>query len=205
MQDRRHRPRSGTLRPSPSGPVGTVELETVDEVRSVLEVDFFGVVAVPKEVLPHLRASGGLLVTVTSVGGAVGQPFNEAYCAAELAVEGCMESLAPVVSIVGIRVSIVDPDAVASDSLKNVGVDPIALLADAGPYEPAMRAYVNHVGLREQGHRAVRPCPASGRRCHRARLGAHRPETPLPGADVGMGASSSERSCAIVTARSSWG
>jgi len=128
-----------------AGHVGTVEHESVDEIRQVMEVNFFGVVTVTREALPHLRASGGRLVTVTSIGGAVGQPFNEAYCAAKFAVEGFMESLAPVAATVGVTVVVVEPGAVASQFVANVGADVPALFAAAGPYEPAMRGYLDHV------------------------------------------------------------
>ena len=125
-----------------AGHVGTIEQETLEDVRAVMEVNFFGVVAVTKAVLPALRDAGGRLVTVTSVGGAVGQPFNEAYCAAKFAVEGFMESLAPVAGTVGVRVSIVEPGAVSSEFIRNIGADPDAIMAGAGPYEPAMRGYL---------------------------------------------------------------
>ena len=58
-------------------------------------MNFVGTVAMTKAAMPHLRASRGRLVSVTSVGGIVGQPFNEAYCAAKFAVEGFMEAHAP--------------------------------------------------------------------------------------------------------------
>jgi len=128
-----------------AGHIGTIENEDVDAVRRVMEVNFFGVVAVTKAVLPHLRATGGRLVTVSSVGGAVGQPFNEAYCAAKFAVEGFLESLAPVAATVGVGVTIVEPGPVATEFVANVGVDPAVLFAEAGPYEPALQAYVSHV------------------------------------------------------------
>ena len=48
-------------------------------------------------------------VTIGSVHGVVGQPFNEAYAAAKFAVEGFMESLAPVAAAHGVRVSVVVP------------------------------------------------------------------------------------------------
>ena len=112
-----------------AGHVGTLEQETVDDVRAVMEVNFFGVLHVTRAALPHLRASGGRLVTVTSVGGVVGQPFNEAYCAAKFAVEGFMESLAPVAATVGVTVTVVEPGAVASEFVANVGVDRDAALA----------------------------------------------------------------------------
>jgi NAD(P)-dependent dehydrogenase (short-subunit alcohol dehydrogenase family) len=128
-----------------AGYIGTIEQIPVDDVRRVMEVNFFGVVAVTGAVMSHLRASQGQLVTISSVGGAVGQPFNEAYCAAKFAVEGFMESLAPVAATVGVAVTIVEPGPVATEFVNNVGVDLGALFAGAGPYEPALQAYITHV------------------------------------------------------------
>ncbi|MFF2950299.1 SDR family NAD(P)-dependent oxidoreductase [Kitasatospora sp. NPDC057965] len=124
-----------------AGRVGTVEQDGLAPVREVMEVNFFGVVEVTRAALPHLRATGGRVVTVTSVGGVVGQPFNEAYCAAKFAVEGFMESLAPVAATVGVSVSVVEPGAVASEFVASQGIDLPALLAAAGPYAPALEAY----------------------------------------------------------------
>ncbi len=124
-----------------SGHVGTLEQDTIDEVRAVMEVNFFGVLRVTRAALPHLRAASGRVVTVTSVGGVIGQPFNEAYCAAKFAVEGFMESLAPVAASVGVRVIVVEPGAVASEFVTNTGAD--SADADAfGPYADALRAYL---------------------------------------------------------------
>jgi len=128
-----------------AGHIGTIENESLDDVRQVMEVNFFGVVAVTKAVIPHLRASHGRIVTVTSVGGAVGQPFNEAYCAAKFAVEGFMESLAPVAESLGVGVAVVEPGPVATEFVNNIGADPDKLFAEAGPYEPALQAYIGHV------------------------------------------------------------
>ena len=128
-----------------AGHVGTIEQESIADVRDVMELNFFGVVQVTRATLPHLRASTGRLVTVTSVGGVVGQPFNEAYCAAKFAVEGFMESLAPVAASVGVAVTVIEPGAVASEFVTNVGADPVQLVAAAGPYAPALRAYIARV------------------------------------------------------------
>ncbi|MEU8971152.1 SDR family NAD(P)-dependent oxidoreductase [Streptomyces monashensis] len=122
--------------------VGTIEQMDLDDVRSAMEVNFFGVVATTRAALPHLREAQGRVITVTSVGGAVGQPFNEAYCAAKFAVEGFMESLAPVAATVGVDVTVVEPGAVASEFVTNLGLDVPALLAAAGPYAPALEAYI---------------------------------------------------------------
>ncbi|GAA3035455.1 SDR family oxidoreductase [Streptomyces lactacystinicus] len=125
-----------------AGHIGTLEQESVDDVRAVMEVNFFGVLHVTKAALPLLRASKGRVLTVTSVGGVVGQPFNEAYCAAKFAVEGYMESLAPVAATAGVSVSVVEPGAVASEFVSNVGLTDDAA-EQAGPYAPALAAYLD--------------------------------------------------------------
>ncbi|WP_274911027.1 SDR family oxidoreductase [Streptomyces sp. WZ-12] len=122
--------------------IGTIEMMSVEDVRAAMEVNFFGVVATTRAALPHLRASRGRVITVTSVGGVVGQPFNEAYCAAKFAVEGFMESLAPLAATVGVDVTVIEPGAVASEFVANQSLDIPALLDAAGPYAPALDAYV---------------------------------------------------------------
>jgi NAD(P)-dependent dehydrogenase (short-subunit alcohol dehydrogenase family) len=128
-----------------AGHLGTIDVEPASAVGDVMEVSFFGVVMVTKEVLPHLRFSGGRLAAATSVGGVVGQPFNQACCAARFAVEGFMESLAPVAATVGARVSVVEPGAVSSEFVANAGIDLDAAFEEAGPYEPALRGYLHRV------------------------------------------------------------
>ena len=125
-----------------SGHVATLEQETIEEIRKVFEVNFFGTLNVTKAALPHLRASGGRVITVTSVGGVVGQPFNEAYCAAKFAVEGFMESLNPVAATLGVAVTVVEPGAVSTEFVANAGVDAEELAAASGPYAPALSAYL---------------------------------------------------------------
>ncbi|WP_344332014.1 SDR family NAD(P)-dependent oxidoreductase, partial [Streptomyces globosus] len=125
-----------------AGHVGTLENDSLADIRRVMEVNFFGVLNVSKAALLHLRAAGGRLVTVTSVGGVVGQPFNEAYCAAKFAVEGYMESLAPVARTLGVAVSVVEPGAVATEFVNNIGIDVEGGL-EAGAYTGALRTYVD--------------------------------------------------------------
>ncbi|TAM69528.1 MAG: SDR family NAD(P)-dependent oxidoreductase [Microbacteriaceae bacterium] len=125
-----------------AGHVGTIELESVEAVRTVLETNFFSVVTVTKAAFPHLRTAHGRLITVSSVGGAVGQPFNEAYCASKFAVEGFMESLTPVAATVGVRVSLVEPGPVSTEFVTNIRADAPAMIAAAGAYAPAMLGYL---------------------------------------------------------------
>ncbi|WP_345761972.1 SDR family oxidoreductase [Diaminobutyricibacter sp. McL0608] len=140
-----------------AGHLGTIEGETLDDVRAVMEVNFFGVVTVTKATLPHLRETGGRLVTISSVGGVVGQPFNEAYCAAKFAVEGFMESLTPLAATLGVPVSIVEPGAVSTEFVANVGVDVPAMLEAIGPYGPALEAYLARTAAAFDPSRAQTP------------------------------------------------
>lgn len=110
------------------GAVGTAEQLSIDDVRDQLEVNYVGPVALTKLVLPGMRERGsGRVLTITSVGGAVGQPFADSYCGAKFAVEGFMQSLAPVAETLGVWVSVIEPAAVASDFVGS------ALRKDEGP------------------------------------------------------------------------
>ncbi len=125
----------------------TMELSTMEALRANMEVNFFGVVAMSRAAMPHLRAGGGRLITISSVRGVIGQPFNEAYSAAKFAVEGFMEALAPVAAEVGVSVSVIEPAAVLDTAfVANAKQDPAAMLAAAGPYAPAFQAYRGWVG-----------------------------------------------------------
>ena len=131
-----------------SGHVATLEEDSLDDIRKVFEVNFFGVVRVSQAALPHLRRSQGRLVTVTSVGGVVGQPFNDAYCAAKFAVEGMMEGLAPVARGAGVRVSVVEPGYVTSEFVANLGFDLNAAGNAGSPYHAMREHYLERVRQR---------------------------------------------------------
>lgn len=128
-----------------AGHVATLEDDTIDDIRKVFEVNFFGVVRVSQVAMPHLRASQGRLVTVTSVGGVVGQPFNDAYCAAKFAVEGLMEGLSPVARGVGVRVSVIEPGLVSSEFVANIRLDEKAPANPQSAYHGMRERYLNRV------------------------------------------------------------
>jgi len=124
----------------------TVEMCPMSLYRANIEVNFLGVVATTRAALPHLRAARGRVVTVGSTRGLIAQPFNEAYSAAKFAVEGFMESLAPVAARMGVTVALVEPGPVLGSAFgANSGVTRESLLADAGPYADVLRPYLDWV------------------------------------------------------------
>jgi NAD(P)-dependent dehydrogenase (short-subunit alcohol dehydrogenase family) len=94
----------------------STEQATLDDVAWVMDLNFMGVVRATKAVIPHMRkARAGHIVNISSVGGLVGQPFNEIYCAAKFAVEGYTEALASYVQPhFGIKFTAVEPGGISS-------------------------------------------------------------------------------------------
>lgn len=95
----------------------TTEQSTEEEIRWVTEVNYHGVVFCTQAVLPFMRKQkSGQIISITSVGGLVGQPFNELYCGAKFAVEGFMEGLATYVSdAFNIKITCVEPGGIATE------------------------------------------------------------------------------------------
>ncbi|MDQ6648887.1 MAG: SDR family NAD(P)-dependent oxidoreductase [Actinomycetota bacterium] len=124
------------------GLVGTLEQVSLEDLRAQLELNYVAVAGLTRLVLPAMRQAGsGRIITVSSVGGAVGQPFADAYCGAKFAVEGLMQSLAPVAARFGVQVCIVEPAAVGSEFVANVA----GVLDDqdpADPYADLLAAYL---------------------------------------------------------------
>ena len=103
-----------------------------EDFRAQVETNFFGTVNVTRAVLPVMRAQRqGLVVTISSTGGVVGQAFVSAYSAAKFAVEGWMESLAPEIAPFGIRTMLVEPGFFRTELLTDESTKwPEASIAD---------------------------------------------------------------------------
>ena len=96
--------------------VGTVEEVGVDEVRALFDANFLGTLRVVQAALPLLRQQGGgHIVGVSSTLGHVAMPLIGLYCATKWAFEALHESLAQEVKSFGIKVSIIEPGAYATE------------------------------------------------------------------------------------------
>jgi NAD(P)-dependent dehydrogenase (short-subunit alcohol dehydrogenase family) len=89
---------------------GFFEEITPDDYRAQIETNLFGPLNVTRATLPVMRAQrSGLVATISSTAGIVGQEFCTAYAASKFALEGWSESLTPEVAPFGIRTMLVEP------------------------------------------------------------------------------------------------
>ncbi|MET0764388.1 MAG: SDR family oxidoreductase [Blastococcus sp.] len=97
---------------------GFFEEITPQDFRAQVETNLFGPLNVTRAVLPVMRAQrSGLVVTMSSTAGLIGQEFTSAYAASKFALEGWMESLAPEVAPFGISTMVVEPGFFRTDLL----------------------------------------------------------------------------------------
>jgi NADP-dependent 3-hydroxy acid dehydrogenase YdfG len=96
--------------------VGTIEEASADEVRALYETNIFGTLSVIQAALPLLRKQGGgHILGVSSTLGHVTVPLIGYYCSSKWAFEAIHESLATEVKPFGIKVTIIEPGAYATE------------------------------------------------------------------------------------------
>jgi NAD(P)-dependent dehydrogenase (short-subunit alcohol dehydrogenase family) len=96
--------------------VGTIEEASPNEVRALYETNIFGALSVIQAAVPLLRKQGGGHIIGTSSGlGHVTLPLIGYYCSSKWAFEAIHESLAVEVKPFGIKVTIIEPGAYATE------------------------------------------------------------------------------------------
>jgi len=89
--------------------------ETEESFRSVIDVNVLGVAYAIRAVLAGMVARRhGHIVTVGSIAGRIGAPFEAIYAATKFADVGLTEALAVEVAPYGVEVSLVNPGVVAT-------------------------------------------------------------------------------------------
>ncbi|PAX08523.1 oxidoreductase [Sphingomonas lenta] len=94
----------------------SVEEGVEKEIRAQFDANVFGLFALTRAVLPHMRAQGGgHVINISSVAGLVGFPGSGYYAASKHAVEGWSDSLAAEGEPLGIKVTCVEPGPFRTD------------------------------------------------------------------------------------------
>ncbi|WP_434740439.1 SDR family NAD(P)-dependent oxidoreductase [Micromonospora sp. SH-82] len=142
---------------------------TWEDIRWVMDVDFWGVVHGTRAFLPMLVASGGHLVNVSSMYGMVPAPAQSAYNAAKFAVRGFTESVLQEMRVgrLPVGVSCVYPGQVRTGILRHARVG----------------RGLGYQGLRERFAEEARTSPEQAARTILRGVLANRPKI-LVGADA---------------------
>jgi len=86
------------------------EESSLEQAKSLFDVNLFGVIRMTKAVLPTMRQQGsGRIVNISSVMGLIPAPFMALYAASKHALEGYSESLDHEIRGWGVRVVLVEP------------------------------------------------------------------------------------------------
>ncbi|MEV0482454.1 oxidoreductase [Streptomyces sp. NPDC050508] len=100
------------------GLLGAVEEASDAEARAVFDVNVFGLLAVTRAVLPHLRRQrAGRILNISSVGGFTAGSGWGVYNSTKFAIEGLSEALRADLAPLGIHVTIIEPGVFRTDFL----------------------------------------------------------------------------------------
>jgi short-subunit dehydrogenase len=105
---------------------GTARETKLDVQRQVMEVNYFGTIALTQAVFPTMK--NGMVVTISSVAGKVGGKSMSGYSASKHAIIGYMDCLRAEESINGLHVLTICPGFVQTKISVN------AMIADGGQF-----------------------------------------------------------------------
>ncbi|AKF03587.1 SDR family oxidoreductase [Sandaracinus amylolyticus] len=97
------------------GLAGFQEQVATDELQRLFEVNVVAPHALTRLALPHLRASKGIVINVSSMAGRQALPGLGAYAASKFALEGMTEALRHEMRPFGVRVVLVEPGPYQTD------------------------------------------------------------------------------------------
>jgi 3-oxoacyl-[acyl-carrier protein] reductase/7-alpha-hydroxysteroid dehydrogenase len=107
---------------------------TDEEFYEMFDINFFGVVSLTREVVKHMKETGGSIINTSSMVGMYGGRNQSAYSSSKFAINGLTKSLAKELGMYNIRVNAVAPGVVGTDMVKeNVSEQMVAGLLRMTP------------------------------------------------------------------------
>lgn len=91
---------------------------TDEEFYEMFDINFFGVVSLTREVVKHMKETGGSIINTSSMVGMYGGRNQSAYASSKFAINGLTKSLAKELGMYNIRVNAVAPGVVGTDMVK---------------------------------------------------------------------------------------
>ena len=100
-----------------TGNVGVLEGFTVDQAKTLFDINYFGAYRLFRAALPHMRErQSGLFITVSSTTGRIVVPFVAPYSDTKFALESLAESYSTQLAPFGIESVIVEPGSFGTDA-----------------------------------------------------------------------------------------
>jgi len=129
------------------GDIAPFEQLSSERFKAVIDTNFYGVVNVTRAALPIMRKQkSGCILQISSLGGRLAWPGSTPYHAAKWAVGGLTESLAQEVRAFGLKVTLVEPGAYATDFGKSSQVADVL-----EPYAEFRKQFLTHLADVERG------------------------------------------------------
>jgi dehydrogenase/reductase SDR family member 7B len=145
----------------------------LDVDRRVMDVNFFGPIALAKAILPTMiERRTGQFIVISSIAGKLGVPQHSSYAASKHALHGFFDSLRAEAHEHGIRVSIACPGYV------NTNISVNALTGDGSPYGRVEEQLQSGMDV-EECARTIRRLAAAGREEFTIARGKERLAIPL--------------------------
>lgn len=107
---------------------------TSDDVKRTMDVNFYGVFNVTKEILPAMISrKSGKIIAISSMWGETGASLESDYSASKAAVIGFCKSIAKEVAPSNINVNVVSPGVIKTDMLKGYSKEELEALKEEIP------------------------------------------------------------------------
>jgi NAD(P)-dependent dehydrogenase (short-subunit alcohol dehydrogenase family) len=156
-----------------------LECVPMDVMRTQLETNVVGALAVSQRFLPLLRASRGRIVNISSGVGNVAPPYLGAYAASQFAKEGLSDALRRELRPLGVSVSVIQPGAVATPIWEKArkSADEILAAAPAEVVETYRARFIEFLNMNELRAQASKTTTADYANAVADALAAKRPKT----------------------------
>lgn len=134
---------------------GPVECLSMKEIQEQMDVNFFGVIRVCQEVLPHMRKlQKGQILNISSEQGIYGLPYGSLYTASKAALELFSEALSIEVLPWNVVVSIIEPGLVRTNFSIKMGSRKL----EQNPYQKILDTIAISLDQRNKNIESLGPC-----------------------------------------------
>ncbi len=90
---------------------------TDEEFQEMFQINYFSVVSLTREVVKHMKETGGSIINTSSMVSLYGGKNQAAYASSKFAINGLTKSLAKELGQYNIRVNAIAPGVVATDMM----------------------------------------------------------------------------------------